>query len=453
MKNEGGFFQELKKVLSKNSSIFYSALLVFAIPAILFFSTFYSLNQFEKNFNHLIQTKGTLLENIFIASLKEDGNEIEDIQKKINKIVIRNQDIQELKILEVGSDKNSNKIIASSDEDEINDESKDPKEFLALGVTEGIASLVTERGIRFWEIVKKDQINGDKDIIVKAKISLKEVDEAFQQSINRTYWAIVLASLVLILLVTNYVRLNQYVLMYNKIKEVDEMKDDFVSMASHELKTPLTAIIGYLDLLNSSKKKLNKDEQHYLDNIQSSSTRLKMLVEDILEVSRIEQGRITFEYSIVSASEMANKVVDTLLPKANEKKIELILNNQLEKNQDLIKVDASRLEQILVNLVGNSIKYTEKGIVEVVVGKEDEKIKISVEDTGIGMSSEEKESLFGKFNRIKNEKTIKVEGSGLGLWITKQLTEQMKGKISVESIKGKGSRFFVVFDKIEVKNS
>jgi signal transduction histidine kinase len=91
--------------------------------------------------------------------------------------------------------------------------------------------------------------------------------------------------------------------------------------------------------------------------------------------------------------------------------------------------------------------------VEVIVGEEDKKVKISVEDTGIGMSSEEKESLFGKFNRIKNEKTSKVEGTGLGLWITKQLTEQMKGDISVESIKGKGSRFFVVFDKTETKNS
>jgi signal transduction histidine kinase len=150
---------------------------------------------------------------------------------------------------------------------------------------------------------------------------------------------------------------------------------------------------------------------------------------------------------------MANKVVDTLLPKANEKKIKLTLKNQLEKEQDLIKVDPSRLEQILVNLVGNSIKYTEAGSVEVIVGEEDKKVKISVEDTGIGMSSEEKESLFGKFNRIKNEKTSKVEGTGLGLWITKQLTEQMKGDISVESIKGKGSRFFVVFDKTETKNS
>jgi signal transduction histidine kinase len=452
--NDGtGFFQELKKVIFKNKSIFYSALLVFSIPAILFFSTFYSLGQFEKNFNHLIQTKGTLLENIFIASLNEDENEVEDIQRKIEKIVAGNQDIQELKILEIGGDKGSNTIIASSDKDEINEGSNDLKEFLALANSDGIAGLVTEGGVRFWEVVKKDQINGGKDVIVKAKISLREVDEAFQRSINRTYWAIILASLVLILLVTNYVRLNQYVLMYNKIKEVDEMKDDFVSMASHELKTPLTAINGYLDLLSSSKKKLNKDEQHYLDNIQSSSTRLKALVEDILEVSRIEQGRINFEYSTVSASEMANKVVDTLLPKANEKKIKLTLKNQLEKEQDLIKVDPSRLEQILVNLVGNSIKYTEAGSVEVIVGEEDKKVKISVEDTGIGMSSEEKESLFGKFNRIKNEKTSKVEGTGLGLWITKQLTEQMKGDISVESIKGKGSRFFVVFDKTEAKNS
>ena len=217
--------------------------------------------------------------------------------------------------------------------------------------------------------------------------------------------------------------------MYNKIKEVDEMKDDFVSMASHELKTPLTAINGYLDLLGSAKKKLNKDERHFLDNIQVSATRLKALVEDMLEASRLEQGRISFEYSIVSTAELSARVIDALLPKANEKKLGLSLKNRLTKDEDLISVDSGRLEQILINLIGNSIKYTQKGAIEVVISRENKKVCIAVEDTGIGMTSAERESLFGKFSRIRNEQTSQVEGTGLGLWITKQLVEQMKGKI------------------------
>ncbi len=448
MKN---ILKELLELIKNNKSILYSAVLIFSIPAILFASSYYSLGQFEKNFNHLIQTKGILIENVFVAGLSEEGDNLDKIQEKIYQIAIENQDVEELKIVEISDSEEGGKILASSNQNEIGEVSVDPKEFLAVGFAEGVAGIVSEDGMRFWEIVKKVQISKDQSAIIKVKLSLSEIDEAFQRSINRTYWAIILASLILILLVTNYVRLSRYVLMYNKIKEVDEMKDDFVSMASHELKTPLTAINGYLDLLDSAKKKLSKDEKHYLDNIQISSTRLKALVEDILEVSRIEQGRISFEYSQVSISEIVLRVIDSLSPKANEKKLKLFLTNQLAENEDSVKVDSKRFEQILINLIGNSIKYTQKGAIEIIISRKDHKIGIAIEDTGIGLSSSERENLFGKFTRIRNEQTSQIEGTGLGLWITKQLVEQMKGEISVESIKGKGSRFFLVFEEFKKK--
>ena len=448
MKN---ILKELLELIKNNKSILYSAILIFAIPASLFASSYYSLGQFEKNFNHLIQTKGILLENVFVTGLRKEGgeNDLSEIQEKIYQVTSENQDIQELKIIEIGTNNEGNKILASSNQAEIGEVSIDPKEFLAVGFVEGVAGIIVENGERFWEIVKKVEINNDKNLIIKVKLSLREVDKAFDRSIYRTYVLIFLVSLILILLVTNYVRLSRYVLMYNKIKEVDEMKDDFVSMASHELKTPLTAINGYLDLLNSAKEKLNKDEKHYLDNIQISSTRLKALVEDILEVSRIEQGRIVLEYSAVSTAEVCSKVVDSLLSKVDEKKLKLSLKNELAQDEDLIKVDPNRLEQILINLVGNSIKYTEKGTIDVTISRERERVRIAVEDTGIGLSSRERENLFGKFTRIKNEQTSQIEGTGLGLWITKQLVEQMNGEISVESIKGKGSRFFVIFEEFK----
>lgn len=444
---QGGFGNFFKKY----RGIFYSALLVLSIPVILFVTIIYSLNQFEKNFNHMIQTKGTLLENVFFATLKSEGNEVTELQEKIDRTMEHNQDIEELKILKVSNNsEEGSEIIASSDEDEVGEFSQDIKDFLAVGISDGVAGIVTERGGRYWEVAKKFQINKDQDYIIKTKISLKETDQAFQRSIQRAYWSIALASLVLILLVTNYVRLNQYVLMYNKIKEVDEMKDNFVSMTSHELKTPLTAVNGYLDLLKSAEKKLNKDEVHYLANIQKSTNHLKSLVEDILEVSRIEQGRISYNFSEISAIKIAEEIVDSLSNKAREKSLELSFHSEIEEGQDLISVDPDRLNQIMINLVGNSIKYTEKGKVEVVIQKDgDKKIVIAIEDTGIGMSAEEQKSLFGKFNRIKNEETSKIEGTGLGLWITKQLIEQMKGEVQVESVKGKGSRFSVIFPKLK----
>lgn len=439
------FKNSFKDLFKKYRGILYSALLIFSIPTILFFTIFYSLSQFEKNFNHLIQTKGTLLENVFFATLKSEGNEITELQEKIDQTLNYNKDIEELKILKVGNSEEGNKIIASSNKDEVGSFSNDIKDFLSIGISDGVAGIVTEKNNRYWEVAKRFQINPGQDFIIKTKISLRETDEAFQRSVKRAYWSIVLASLVLILLVTNYVRLNQYVLMYNKIKEVDEMKDNFVSMTSHELKTPLTAINGYLDLLKSSESKLNKDEIHYLSNIQKSTSHLRALVEDILEVSRIEQGRISYNFSKVSATKILAEIVDSLSNKAQEKKLELSYRNEIQKGEDLILVDPDRLNQIMINLVGNSIKYTEKGKVEVIIRKDGDKVVIAIEDTGIGMSAEEQRGLFGKFNRIKNEKTSKIEGTGLGLWITKQLIEQMKGEVQVESVKGKGSRFSVIF--------
>jgi signal transduction histidine kinase len=194
--------------------------------------------------------------------------------------------------------------------------------------------------------------------------------------------------------------------------------------------------------------KLSQEDKKYFENIKSSSNRLRTLVNDILEVSRIEQGRISFNYSEVSAGKICQKVVDSLLPRAKEEGLKIYMENELGKENDKIKVDPDRLEQILVNLAGNSLKYTEEGEVKIAVKDKDKKVEISVEDTGIGMSQEQVNNLFGKFHRIKNKKTQNISGTGLGLWITKQLTEQMKGKISVESIEGKGSRFSVSFKKV-----
>jgi signal transduction histidine kinase len=445
-----GFLINFLGILKKNKGIFYSSVLVLAIPLILFLANYYTLSQFEKNFNHLLQTKALMLEKIFSVTIIGSDFNRNEMQQKIDQIISQNQDIKEIKILKPGEGGDKNKIIASSDKEEVGKKSEDIKENLAEGIPEGVAGVeADDKGERFWEVVKKAENSQGETFLIKTSLSLKRVDRAFQQSIERTYWAITLASLVLILLVTNYIRLNKYVFMYNEIKELDKMKDDFVSMASHELKTPLTAINGYLEILEDSlASKLGQEEKKYFKNIKNSSDRLRTLVNDILEVSRLEQGRISFEYSNVSAVEITQKVVDTLLPKAEEKKLKLYSENKTQTGEDKIKVDADRLEQILINLVGNSVKYTDEGEVKVVVSKEGKRLVMAVEDTGIGMSQDQVNNLFSKFYRVKSKETKKVSGTGLGLWITKQLTEQMKGKIFVESIKGKGSRFSVSFPLI-----
>ena len=442
------FFENVFSFLKKNVFVAYSMALVFVIPLILFASTYYNITQFEKNFNHLLQTKALLLENVFMSMITEEDLKGEVLQVKIGKIVKENSDVAEIKILQFNEKETNYTIIASSNENEVNAVSSDIKDMLAVSVPEGIASVEAIGDERFWEVSKSLKTQAGKLLIIKTKLSLRGVDQAFSQSVARAYWILIIASIVLVLLVTNYARLSRYVLLFNKMKEVDQMKDNFISMASHELKTPLTAIRGYIDLLQTGAgEKMEQEDKGYLDNIQISADRLKNLVSDLLEVSRLEQNRIPFKPKEVVALEIVEKVVNALAPQAKEKNLKFFIETDLAKENTGIFVDPDRFEQVLINLAGNALKYTSKGEVKIKVHENQKRLVFSVEDTGIGMNSKQKERLYEKFYRIKTKQTKSVEGTGLGLWITKELTEKMKGEIEVESMEGVGSKFIVSFPK------
>jgi len=436
------------RYIRNNLVVAYSLALVFFIPLILFAANYYNISLFEKNFNHSLQTKAQLFENVFVAMINEDELEGNILQEKIEMIMEQNHDVAQIKILSFSEEQKNFEVIASSKTSEIGEAQNDQKDWLAISTQEEIAEAVSEGDERFWEVAKSIRTQSGKLLIIKTKLSLERFDQAFSENVARAYWVLIICSLVLVLLVTNYARLSRYVLMFNKMKEVDEMKDSFISMASHELKTPLTAITGYADLLeDETSEKLSSEEKGYIKNISASSARLRVLVNDILEVSRLEQNRIPFKLEKVEPLAIVDKVIETLKPQAEKKGLK-IYSQIDEKDKDTkIKVDKDRFEQILVNLAGNSVKYTEKGEVKVHVHEKGDQIVFSIEDTGIGMNPEQLKKLFGKFYRAKNKKTRKVEGTGLGLWITKQLVDKMGGKIEVESMEGVGSKFNVSFKK------
>jgi signal transduction histidine kinase len=245
-----------------------------------------------------------------------------------------------------------------------------------------------------------------------------------------------------VLLVANQARLLGYALTVTQLKEIDKMKDMFISMASHELRSPLTAIKGYLDLIKDQKDvALNKNTSHYLENISLSALRLDDLVEDILEVSRIEGNRLPIEMTIFDPNPVISQSVEEMRSQAMQKN--LSLNYDPLQDSVKIKSDKDKLKQVMVNLVSNAIKYTKKGSVSVSTAVKNREFLIIVADTGIGISSEDRANLFQKFYRIKNEKTKDVIGTGLGLWITLEIIKRMQGKITVESIEGVGSHFTV----------
>jgi PAS domain S-box-containing protein len=226
-----------------------------------------------------------------------------------------------------------------------------------------------------------------------------------------------------------------------KDREIEEIKSDFISIVSHELRTPLTAIKGFLSMiLKQDFGPLSEKQNHYLSRVYQSNQRMIDLVEDLLESSYIESGKISLTINPVSMENIVGEVVSEVAGKGAAKQIMVKVNRQ--HRLPLVLADETRLHQILLNLVDNAIKYSNSET-EVRIDfkvQADELITI-VSDHGVGISGSQIERLFTKFGRIYNPMSVQAGGTGLGLYIVKNLVESHGGRIWVTSREGKGSKF------------
>jgi PAS domain S-box-containing protein len=228
-----------------------------------------------------------------------------------------------------------------------------------------------------------------------------------------------------------------------RLKELDKMKSDFVSNVSHELRTPLTSIKGSVDnMLDGLTGSLNEKQVRYLTRIKSNTDRLSRLINDLLDLSRIESGRVEIRSTTLSLAALAEEVAEQLKSLATEKLIQIEVPSP-DPNLT-VWADRDKVTQVLMNLIGNAVKFTpQNGKVTVTVKKnDDDYVQISVDDTGPGILAEDRNKIFSKFYQVDNIEKEKPKGSGLGLAISKALVEMQGGKIWVESEVGKGSKFY-----------
>ncbi|MDP3963066.1 MAG: sensor histidine kinase [bacterium] len=229
--------------------------------------------------------------------------------------------------------------------------------------------------------------------------------------------------------------------MAEALKQLQQLREEFVFIAAHELRSPVTAIKGYISMiLEEFTDTLPGDTRHMLEQVQRANQHLVQLVQDLLEVARSDAGRMKLEVSPQDLAAMAKTVISDLKPLWEEKK--LVMTYQEYPGLPSALADADKLREVLVNLVSNATKYNrDAGTITVWHEVVDKTVVTHVADSGIGMAPEEVEKLFQKFYRAENTDTRKVQGTGLGLFIVKQIIEKMGGQIRVSSERGKGSTF------------
>lgn len=228
---------------------------------------------------------------------------------------------------------------------------------------------------------------------------------------------------------------------YQKLSELSKLKANFISNISHELRTPMTHVKGYVDLLlNDDFGKLNPDQKQAIEVLKKASERLGRLIDDLILFSTAETSTIQIKYQVFDLRALAERVVKSQHKAATAKKIHLWLDD--DQDQNLVSADPERIEWVVNQLVENAIKYTNpEGDILVRIKEKEESVCLAVIDSGIGIPSDRLDEIFEPFHQLDGSSTRKQGGTGLGLTLAKKIIEAHDIKLAVASVPGKGSKF------------
>jgi len=414
--------------------------LVIVIPIAFLISGQQFLNAARDNQERLEKDRIGMMHDLFASLMRGANFDPTFIQSEIESLAVLNPDITKFVIArEIGNEVH---IIASLSRDQLDTIVSDPSAY-RMGNTnpsESIISAYANNSVRYWQSLRLVQTPASDDYYIFIETSLEHIDSLFAARIMTAYYWLIGIIIVIMLLLIRHVRLIDYGHLYQKTKRANEMKDLFTNMIAHELRAPLTAMRGYASMIRE-RGEVDPVTRKNAGEIEAAAGRLVTIVSDLLDVARIQSGKLTIEKTEVHLSGLMRSVVEAMHPNAEEKNIQLHVDDM----QGDIKLlgDEKRLYQALTNLVSNAIKYTQKGSITIQVEQRKDRIEIRVKDTGMGISSEHQKNLFAPYFRISNEETSTITGTGLGMWITKQLIELMGGSIGVESIKNVGTHVVI----------
>ena len=440
------FFEKNRETVQ----LVYGVVLIVLIPLLIAFNTVFIIKKYNQSIDVILQRNALSLARTISELMRGDLPWEYFMQQKIKSLMVNNREILELNVW--GEEEGEFKLLASSNEEAIGTLS-DSYFYKLAWLEDGNGGLATDswrlaesgqsgelldpgkNNERFWLVaLPMWDASDNKQALLTIKLSSEIVDELTNYNRNISVYLLIGTMVIVILFLLVAVRLWDYVILYKKTKEVDRMKDEFISMASHELRSPVTGIRGYISMILDGELGPVSDKiVKPLGMVKGASERLMVLVEDLLDVGRIEQGRIQVRPEETEISAILKDVLSEFKLRADKKKLTTIFQPH-KKPLPKINIDPDRFKQVMINLVGNAIKYTEAGSVEIITQEryQGKVLEIKIKDTGIGMSGKDRERLFEKFYRINSVKTKNITGTGLGLWITKQLVEIMKGIIIVQ---------------------
>ncbi len=294
-------------------------------------------------------------------------------------------------------------------------------------------------GERVWLAYRAVNVDGVQWYI-HSETNLAAIDAQLQHQTNRAYLTLAFIFLFLGIIIWWLWRQYDYKEAWEKSENKLQEQFGFTNMMVHELRAPLTAIRGYASLIAESNTLPPEQEQH-LERISTSTVRLVRLVNDFLEVARIQAGTLTVSLKEGDIRETIKTVVEEMTLAAEAKQLKL--NCTMPMSPVIIATDIARLHQIVTNLLSNAIKYTNQGSINVVVNQNPREVEIRIQDSGDGISAKDQTQLFQPFKRVGKADEGREVGSGLGMWITKKLVVLLGGEVTIESIEKVGTHAVV----------
>ncbi len=305
------------------------------------------------------------------------------------------------------------------------------KIFIQRGKFKGNVKIIRENGTEYWEDISATPVFNDNyefegyTIIADNITKQKELESNLMRSLED-------------LQILN----KELELSKEKAEESDRLKTAFLANLSHEIRTPMNGILGFAELLKYQSI-TEQELGYYADIIEQSGKRMLNIINDLVDISKIEANQIVIECQETNFCNLITNLCKFFEPVATNKGITLTCENNLTEPDQVILIDKLKTEQIITNLINNSLKFTKKGSIRVKYYITDSELSISIKDTGIGITPDMKDIIFERFRQADDNYLKETEGSGLGLSIAKSFVEKMGGKIWVESEYGKGSEFFV----------